>query len=101
LQPGFFLRTAANRCALLRNRALARAEGDRDMAARTLSQFTITPDGNGDYTLSLEDEDGETLDFTASFDQLDLITEAIDEVLDSDEDEALGVDDDEGEGKEE
>ena len=63
--------------------------------ARTLAQFTITPDGNGDYTLNLEDEDGESVDFTASFDQLDLITEAIDEVLDTDEDEVLGVDDDE------
>jgi hypothetical protein len=65
--------------------------------ARTLAQFTITPDGQGDYVLSLEDDDGETLDFTASYEQLDLITEAIDEVLDTDEDEALGVDDDEDE----
>ncbi|RYY23570.1 MAG: hypothetical protein EOP62_19660 [Sphingomonadales bacterium] len=65
--------------------------------ARTLSQFTITPDGNGDYVLSLEDDDGETLDFTASYEQLDLITEAIEEVLDTDEEDALGVDDDEDE----
>lgn len=62
--------------------------------ARTLSQFTITPDGNGDYVLSLEDDDGETIDFTASFDQLDLITEAIEEALDDDEEEMLAVDDD-------
>ena len=69
--------------------------------ARTLAQFTITPDGNGDYILHLEDEDGETLEFVASFDQLDLITEAIDDVLDSDEDDALGVDADEEEAAEE
>lgn len=69
--------------------------------ARTLSQFTITPDGNGDYVLSLEDDDGETVDFTASFDQLDLITEAIDDVLDEDEDDMLSVDDDEEEPAEE
>ena len=69
--------------------------------ARTLAQFTITPDGNGDYVLSLEDEDGETIDFTASFDQLDLITEAIDDVLDADEDDVLAVDDDEEEPAEE
>ena len=70
--------------------------------ARTLSQFTITPDGNGDYVLSLEDDDGETVDFTASFDQLDLITEAIEEALDQDEEEALGTDDDDdGEAAEE
>ena len=63
--------------------------------ARTLSQFTITPDGQGDYVLSLEDDDGETLDFTASYEQLDLITEAIEEILDTDEEEALGADTDE------
>ncbi|RYY37290.1 MAG: hypothetical protein EOP59_13935 [Sphingomonadales bacterium] len=63
--------------------------------ARTLSQFTITPDGNGDYVLSLEDDDGETLDFTASYEQLDLVVEAIEEVLDNDEEEALGADADE------
>lgn len=61
--------------------------------ARTLAQFTITPDGQGDYVLSLEDDDGETLDFTASYEQLDLITEAIEEILDTDEEDALAVDD--------
>ena len=69
--------------------------------ARTLSQFTITPDGNGDYVLSLEDDDGETIDFTASFDQLDLITEAIEDVLDDDEEDMLAVDDDAEEPAEE
>ena len=69
--------------------------------ARTLSQFTITPDGNGDYVLSLEDDDGETIDFTASFDQLDLITEAIEEALDQDEEDALGVDGDDEDAEEE
>lgn len=65
--------------------------------ARTLSQFTITPDGNGDYVLSLEDDDGETVDFTASYDQLDLITEAIEEALDEDEEDMLAVDDEDEE----
>jgi len=62
--------------------------------ARTLAQFTITPVGDGDYTLHLEDEDGETLEFTAGYEQLDLIVEAIEEQLDSDEEDVLGVDDD-------
>ena len=69
--------------------------------ARTLAQFTITPDGNGDYVLSIEDDDGENFDFTASFDQLDLITEAITEALDSDEEDALGADEDDEEPDEE
>jgi len=67
--------------------------------ARTLAQFTITTDSDGEYTLHLEDEDGETLEFTASYEQLDLITEAIEEVLDADEDDALGVDADEDEAE--
>jgi hypothetical protein len=60
--------------------------------ARTLAQFTITPDSAGDYTLHLEDEDGETVEFTAGFEQLDLIVEAIEEQLDNDEEDVLGVD---------
>ena len=63
--------------------------------AKTLAQFTITPDSQGDYTLILEDDDGETTEFTASYEQLDLVVEAIEEVLDSDEEDALGVDEDE------
>ncbi|RYY46368.1 MAG: hypothetical protein EOP59_02920 [Sphingomonadales bacterium] len=69
--------------------------------ARTLSQFTITPNGEGDYVLSLEDDEGETLDFTASYEQLDLVVEAIEELLDTDEEDALGVDADEDEPVEE
>jgi uncharacterized protein YegP (UPF0339 family) len=63
--------------------------------ARILSQFTITPDSDGDYTLHLEDEEGETIEMTASYEQLDLIVEGIEEVLDSDEEDALAVDEDE------
>jgi uncharacterized protein YegP (UPF0339 family) len=65
--------------------------------ARILSQFTITPDSDGDYTLHLEDEDGETIEMTASYEQLDLIVEGIEEVLDMDEEDALEVDEDDGE----
>ncbi|WP_294333705.1 hypothetical protein [uncultured Sphingomonas sp.] len=64
--------------------------------ARILSQFTITPDSDGDYTLHLEDEDGETIEMTASYEQLDLIVESIEEVLDMDEEDALEVDEDDG-----
>lgn len=61
---------------------------------RTISQFTIRP-SEDNYILHFEDEDGETIELTASFDQLDLITEAIDAVLDSDEEAQLGEDGDE------
>ena len=62
--------------------------------ARTLVQFSITPDSDGDYTLHLEDDDGETLEFTASFEQLDLIVEAIEEVIEDEGEDALADEDD-------
>ncbi|WP_448662362.1 hypothetical protein ACG3SL_17085 [Sphingomonas sp. CJ20] len=61
--------------------------------AKTLAQFSILPDGEGDYILTLEDEEGETMEFVASYEQLDLIVEAIEEQLDSDEEDMLGADD--------
>lgn len=60
--------------------------------AKALASFSISNAGDG-YVLHLEDEDGDTTDFEASYDQLDLITEAIEEALDVDEEDALGVDD--------
>ncbi len=69
--------------------------------ARTLAQFSITADGDGDYTLHLEDDDGETLEFTASEEQLDLIVEAIEEVAEIEEDDLLDGDDEDDEEEEE
>jgi hypothetical protein len=48
--------------------------------------------------LHIEDESGETLDLNATYEQLDIISEAIDEQLDVDEDSALSVEEDEDEG---
>jgi hypothetical protein len=58
--------------------------------AKTLSQFTISPEGEN-YVLHVETDDGETLDISATYEQLDLISEAIDERLDEDEETALAV----------
>ena len=62
--------------------------------ARILSQFTISRSGD-DYVLHIEDEDGDLQDYAASFEQLDLIAEAIDEQLNTDEEDILGIDEDE------
>lgn len=61
---------------------------------RTISHFTIRP-SEDNYILHFEDEDGETIELAASFDQLDLIAEAIDAALDSDEEDQLGLGDNE------
>ncbi|MDF0488545.1 hypothetical protein PX554_10430 [Sphingomonas sp. H39-1-10] len=60
--------------------------------SKTLAGFTITRSGE-EYLISMEDEDGEKTEFVASYEQLDLIVEAIEEQLDGDEEDALGVDD--------
>ena len=55
------------------------------MAAKkkTLTSFRIEKDGD-DYRLHIEDDAGETLEFSATEDQLDLIAEALDALLDDD-----------------
>ncbi len=68
------------------------------MAIRELATFNIVRKGE-DYRITIEDASGETTEFTADYDALDLISEAIDEALDSDEEELLEVDEDEDEEK--
>jgi hypothetical protein len=62
---------------------------------KALASFTVTRTGDN-YVLHIEDESGETLDLNATYEQLDIISEAIDEQLDVDEDSALSVEEDEG-----
>lgn len=64
--------------------------------AKVLGQFSITQAADG-YLLHMEDEDGDTVEYSATFEQLDLISEAIEEQLDMDEEDALGVDEGEDE----
>ena len=69
--------------------------------AKTLERFTITRAAD-DYLLTIEDDAGDIIELTASFDQLDLITEELDRALDEDEELALTDDSDDGvEDKEE
>ncbi len=66
--------------------------------AKALSRFTIERDGD-EYLLNIEDEDGDTLALTASFEQLDLISESLEEHLafDADDPDLLDEDDEEEE----
>ncbi len=54
--------------------------------AKALSRFTIEPAGDG-YTLHIEDDAGETLELTATAEQLDIIAEAIEDQLEEDVEE--------------
>jgi hypothetical protein len=67
-------------------------EQETGIVAKALDSFSITPAGD-DYLLQIEDEDGESHEWTLSFDQLDLIAEELDALLDSEEEEELAVDD--------
>jgi hypothetical protein len=66
--------------------------------AKALSRFTIERGGD-DYIIHIEDEDGDTLELTASFEQLDLFSESLEEHLafDSDDPDLLDEDEDEEE----
>jgi hypothetical protein len=59
------------------------------MMAR-LKSFNVSSADEG-YTIRIETDDGQALDLEASYEQLDLIAEAIDERLDEDEEDALEV----------
>ncbi|MFZ5748872.1 MAG: hypothetical protein ACOY45_14605 [Pseudomonadota bacterium] len=59
--------------------------------ARALAHFAVSRTGD-DYTLLIEDEDGETIEFVATIDQLDLILDAVTEQIEA-EDDLLDVDD--------
>jgi hypothetical protein len=79
-----------------RDRALSRADiQTEDIMAKLLAQFSITRSSDGDYLMTLESDEGETVEFEASYEQLDLINETIDEQLNADEDDALEVDEEE------
>lgn len=64
--------------------------------AKELSHFTVTRSGD-QYLLTIEDRDGDSTEFTADYDQLDVITEAIDDVLNNDEEEELAAEDEDEE----
>jgi hypothetical protein len=52
--------------------------------AKTLTQFRITGSGET-FTLHIEDNAGETIEFEATRDQLDVIVESLEEVLSEDD----------------
>jgi hypothetical protein len=58
--------------------------------ASILAGFSIVRNGT-DYIIKIEDEEGVSTEYEASFEQLDLITESIDEVLNQDEEDILGA----------
>ncbi|RYE55235.1 MAG: hypothetical protein EOP48_10640, partial [Sphingobacteriales bacterium] len=61
--------------------------------AKTLAGFTVSRSGE-DYVITIEEEGGETQEYSATYDQLDLIADTVGETLDADEEDALAVDGD-------
>ena len=56
--------------------------------AKTLSRFTIEPADDEQFTLRIEDSEGGNFELMASYEQLDLIAESIEEHLDEDFEDA-------------
>lgn len=66
--------------------------------AKALERFTIARAADG-YLLTIEDDAGDTHELTATFDQLDLISEELDAALDEDADDMTEIDEEEPEAK--
>lgn len=60
--------------------------------ARTLSAFSISQEADG-YVLHIEDEDGETIEMSATDEQLEEMLAAIEEQLEMEEGDDLALDD--------
>ena len=54
-------------------------------ATKKLAKFTITEAGEG-FSLHIEDEAGHVLEFTATREQVDLIDDALDDLLEEGDD---------------
>jgi hypothetical protein len=54
-------------------------------APKTLSQFRATQNDEG-ATLALEAEDGSTVEFDATFEQLELMADGLDDILSANDD---------------
>jgi hypothetical protein len=65
--------------------------------AKVLERFTIARAADG-YLLTIEDEGGDTIEMTATFDQMDMIAEELDAALDEDADDMTEIDDDAPDG---
>jgi hypothetical protein len=66
-----------------------------DIKTKMLSRFTAKQGGDS-FTLHIEDESGGTLELAATRDQLDVIADALDDLLaDTEEDDATGAAEDE------
>jgi len=68
--------------------------------AKALAQFTITRTGEGEYALHLEDEDGETTEFTADSEMIEDIMDTIEEQLEAEEEDLLADEDEDEESEE-
>jgi hypothetical protein len=53
-------------------------------STKTLSRFTVQRRGDG-FSLHIEDDAGDVIEFQATADQLDVIADALDEVLEEDD----------------
>ncbi len=61
--------------------------------AKALDRFSIARAADG-YLLTIEDDAGETHELTATFEQLDLISEELEAALDEDAEDVVALDDD-------
>ena len=62
-------------------------------AVKELASFTVQRKGEN-YRITLEDENGDTIEYTADYVALDQVSEAVDGALESDDDEEIEFEED-------
>ena len=67
-------------------------------AVKELASFTVQRKGEN-YRITLEDENGDTIEYTADYVALDQVSEAVDGALESDDDEEIEFEEDDDDGE--
>lgn len=67
--------------------------------AKALNGFRVSRSA-GDYLIQIDDEDGDTTEFTADFDQIEEMIEELESLIGDDEDDVIADDEDDDDPRE-
>lgn len=56
----------------------------KNQTAKALAKFSVVPGGEG-YQLHIEDDGGDTLELSATYEQMELLVDTLDELLEADD----------------
>ncbi|MDQ3559420.1 MAG: hypothetical protein M3453_09610 [Pseudomonadota bacterium] len=56
----------------------------KKQTAKALAKFSVVPGGDG-YQLHIEDDSGDTLELSATYEQMELLVDTLDDLLEADD----------------